>query len=83
MRLGTGCDIELVEYTGTLVKTDDAKVGEAKKQQAAPVGPEEGLSAMEAAIEITSLSKSYKRVSVLKDVSLSVAERDGLRAARQ
>ena len=35
IRLGTGCDIGLVEYSGTLVRSDDAKVGEARKLQKA------------------------------------------------
>jgi cytoskeletal protein CcmA (bactofilin family) len=35
VRLGTGCDIGLVEYTGTFVRSDDAKVGEARKLQQA------------------------------------------------
>jgi cytoskeletal protein CcmA (bactofilin family) len=37
VRLGTGCDIGLVEYTGTFERGGDAKVGEAKKLQEAAV----------------------------------------------
>ena len=35
VRLGTGCDVALVEYSGTFVRADDAKVGEARKLQKA------------------------------------------------
>ncbi len=35
VRLGKGCEIGLVEYTGTLVKSDDVTLGEARKQQPA------------------------------------------------
>jgi cytoskeletal protein CcmA (bactofilin family) len=43
VRLGTGCQVDLVEYTGTLVKTDDVTLGEAKKQPAAaPPAPKRG-----------------------------------------
>jgi cytoskeletal protein CcmA (bactofilin family) len=33
VRLGTGCDIGLVEYTGTFVRDGDAKVGNVEKLQ--------------------------------------------------
>jgi cytoskeletal protein CcmA (bactofilin family) len=43
VRLGTGCQVDLVEYTGTLVKADDVTLGEAKKQPAAaPTAPRKG-----------------------------------------
>ena len=35
VRLGTGCDVGLDEYSGTLVKADDATVGKAAKIQGA------------------------------------------------